>query len=52
MAEGDDDTFRCFRPRRTSVTADSFEEVTEIARECPGVVMSGSSGEVREIHSP
>jgi len=34
------------------VSAESLEEATEIARECPGVVMPGSSVEVREIHTP
>ena len=34
------------------VSADSLEEALEVARECPGVVMPGSSVEVREIHTP
>ena len=34
------------------VSADNLEEATEVARECPGVVMPGSSVEVREIHTP
>jgi hypothetical protein len=34
------------------VAADSLEEATQVARECPGVVMPGSSVEVREIHAP
>ena len=34
------------------VSAESLEEATEVARECPGVVMPGSSVEVREIHTP
>lgn len=33
------------------VTADSLEQAIEVARECPGVVMPGSSVEVREIHT-
>lgn len=33
------------------VSADSLEEAIEVARECPGVVMPGSSVEVREIHT-
>src|SRR6267142_1316539 len=33
------------------VTAQSLEEAMEVARECPGVVMPGSSVEVREIHT-
>jgi hypothetical protein len=32
------------------VEADSLDEAAQIARECPGVVMPGSSVEVREIH--
>ena len=36
---------------QTQVEA-SFREAIEVARECPGVVMPGSSVEVREIHSP
>jgi len=34
------------------VSAESLEEALEVARECPGVVMPGSSVEVREIHTP
>jgi hypothetical protein len=34
------------------VTADSLAEAIEVARECPGVVMPGSSVEVREIQTP
>ena len=34
------------------VSADSLEEATEIARQCPGVVGPKSSVEVREIHTP
>lgn len=34
------------------ITANSLEEAIEVARECPGVVMPGSSVEVREIHTP
>lgn len=34
------------------VSADSLAEAMEVARECPGVVMPGSSVEVREIHTP
>ena len=34
------------------VSAESLEEAMEVARECPGVVMPGSSVEVREIHTP
>src|SRR5256885_2666284 len=34
------------------VSAESLEEATQVARECPGVVMPGSSVEVREIHTP
>lgn len=33
------------------ITADSLEKAIEVARECPGVVMPGSSVEVREIHT-
>lgn len=33
-------------------TADSLAQAIEVARECPGVVMPGSSVEVREIHTP
>ena len=34
------------------IAADSMEEAVQIARECPGVVMPGSSVEVREISTP
>lgn len=34
------------------VTADGLEEALAVVRECPGVVMPGSSVEVREIHTP
>ena len=34
------------------IAADSLEEAIQVARECPGVVMPGSSVEVREIHTP
>ena len=34
------------------VSAESLEEATQVVRECPGVVMPGSSVEVREIHTP
>jgi hypothetical protein len=34
------------------ITANSLEEAVTVARECPGVVMPGSSVEVREIHTP
>ena len=34
------------------VSAENLEEAAEVARECPGVVMPGSSVEVREIHTP
>ena len=34
------------------VSAESLEEAIEVARECPGVVMPGSSVEVREIQTP
>ncbi len=34
------------------VAADSLAQAIEVARECPGVVMPGSSVEVREIHTP
>lgn len=33
------------------ITADSLAEAIEVARECPGVVMPGSSVEVREIRT-
>jgi len=34
------------------VSAESLEEAMEVVRESPGVVMPGSSVEVREIHTP
>ena len=34
------------------VSAESLEEATEVARQCPGVVRPGSSVEVREINTP
>lgn len=34
------------------ISADSLAEAIEVARECPGVVMPGSSVEVREIVMP
>ncbi len=34
------------------VTAESLAKAIEVARECPGVVMPGSSVEVREIVMP
>ncbi len=34
------------------VSAESLEEAAEVARECPGVVMPGSSVEVREMQTP
>ncbi len=34
------------------ISAASLEEAMLVARECPGVVMPGSSVEVREIHMP
>jgi hypothetical protein len=33
------------------IQANSLGEAMEVARECPGVVMPGSSVEVREIHT-
>lgn len=33
------------------IEADSVEEAVRVARECPGVVMPGSSVEVREIQT-
>jgi hypothetical protein len=33
------------------IEADSLAQAIEVARECPGVVMPGSSVEVREIHT-
>jgi hypothetical protein len=33
------------------IEADSVDEAVRVARECPGVVMPGSSVEVREIHT-
>jgi hypothetical protein len=34
------------------ISAASLEDAMQVARECPGVVMPGSSVEVREIHTP
>ena len=34
------------------ISAASLEEAMQVARECPGVLMPGSSVEVREIHTP
>jgi hypothetical protein len=34
------------------VSAESWEEAMEVVRESPGVMMPGSSVEVREIHTP
>ncbi len=34
------------------ISAETMEEAMEVARECPGVVMPGSSVEIREINSP
>lgn len=34
------------------ITAANLDEAITVARECPGVVMPGSSVEVREIHTP
>jgi hypothetical protein len=34
------------------ISAPSLEEAMQVARECPGVVMPGSSVEVREIYTP
>ena len=34
------------------ISAESLEEAIEVTRQCPGVVMPGSSVEVREIHTP
>ena len=34
------------------IQADSLDEAIQVARECPGVVMPGSSVEVREIVTP
>jgi hypothetical protein len=34
------------------VSAKSLEEAIEVARECPGLVRSGSGVEVIEIHTP
>jgi len=34
------------------ISAASLEEAMQVARECPGVVMPGSSVEVREIRTP
>jgi hypothetical protein len=33
------------------ISAPSLEEAVQVARECPGVVMPGSSVEVREINA-
>ncbi len=34
------------------VSASSFDEAVQIARQCPGLVRSGSGVEVIEIHTP
>jgi hypothetical protein len=34
------------------VSAASFDEATQVARECPGLVCPGSGVEVLEIHAP
>ena len=34
------------------ISAATIEEASEVARACPGVIMPGSSVEVREIHTP
>jgi hypothetical protein len=34
------------------VSAESLDEATRIARECPGLVRTGSGVEVIEIHAP
>jgi hypothetical protein len=34
------------------VTAENYEGALEVARECPGLMMPGSSVEIREILSP
>jgi hypothetical protein len=34
------------------VSADSFDRALAVARECPGVLMPGSSVEVREVAEP
>ncbi len=34
------------------ISAESLDEATEVARQCPGVVRPGSSVEVREINTP
>ena len=34
------------------VAAESYEHALQVAKECPGVLMPGSSLEVREIDSP
>ena len=34
------------------VSAESFDRALEVARECPGVIMPGSSVEIREVASP
>jgi hypothetical protein len=33
-------------------SAESFDRALEVARECPGVLMPGSSVEVREVAGP
>jgi hypothetical protein len=34
------------------VSAESFDRALEVARECPGVIMPGSSVEIREVTGP
>jgi hypothetical protein len=34
------------------IAAESMDEAIEVARQCPGVVMPGSSVEIREINAP
>lgn len=34
------------------VSAESFDRALEVARECPGVIMPGSSVEIREVADP
>lgn len=34
------------------VSAETFEEAVEVARQCPGLVRQGSGVEVIEIHTP
>jgi hypothetical protein len=34
------------------VSAESFDRALEVARECPGVIMPGSSVEIREVAGP